>query len=85
MQQARIFCLFGNVLDVIGPAAPAGRRVGFLQCNDIDQGAGCAVAVSGAPLAGYCKITFSGSKKAVRGALTVVDANNDALQILEAR
>ena len=54
-----------------------------ISCTSVAPGSGCATAPTGTTLS-YCRFDFEGSKRAVRGSLTVDDTDGTRL-LIEAR
>jgi hypothetical protein len=54
-----------------------------ISCTSVAPGSGCATAPTGTTLS-YCRFDFEGSKRAVRGSLTVDDADGTRI-LIEAR
>lgn len=46
-------------------------------CPTVDPGGFCITTPLPGSVLSYCQITYNGSKKVVRGALQVIDANSD--------
>jgi hypothetical protein len=53
-------------------------------CPNVARGQACTAGIGG-PRLGYCEITYNRSKKVVRGALMMTDANGNTVLNLEAR
>jgi hypothetical protein len=62
----------------------SGSSLFGMGCTDLAQGQGCGAGYPG-PATAYCKVTSNGSRKAIRGALLVRDANGNAVLSLEVR
>jgi len=69
---------------VVAILAPAGAEIVRATCSSRGTGGFCFQSLSG-PAIASCAITYKGSKKAVRGALQVRDANGNTVLSLEAR
>jgi hypothetical protein len=62
----------------------AGGLIEGSDCPDREPGTGCITGALGDVL-GYCRVTYSGSKKNVRRGLQVVDASGNTVLNLEAK
>jgi hypothetical protein len=64
--------------------APSGETIVNDTCFGVYTGGFCFKSLSG-PTIDSCRITYEGSRKAVRGTLQVIDANGSSVLSLEAR
>ena len=61
-----------------------GDFITYADCYSVARGSGCLAWLPG-PVIATCRITYEGSKKAMRGALQVIDANGNSVLSLDAR